>query len=148
MIQLHLKKFVNECIDHNPTVLKLVDRVGNVENEVSALRKEVHHLGERVNLLDEKVNLLDEKVHHLGEVVHRLGEVVHRLGEDVHRLGIMMEAMRDDIKIVIEAMSGLISRNDRNDRLEGKVQLIDDELLATKGVLQSHVQNSRIHLPN
>lgn len=141
MIQLHLKKFVNECIDQNPTILKLVDRVGNVENEVSALRKEVHHLGERVSLLDEKVNLLDEKVHHLGIEVHRWGQ-------EVHRLGIIMEAMRDDIKIVVEAMSGLISRNDRNDRLEGKVQLIDEELVATKGVLQSHVRNSRIHLPN
>jgi len=183
MIQVHLKKFVNDCIDQNPTLIQLVGhakgadgRLGQIEGRLDKVEKRLDQVEKRLDQVEKRLDQvekrLDQVEKRLDQVEKRLDKVEMRLEqieirleklesrmdrleielrelkEEFHRRGIMMEEMYDHIKIMAEGFSAIMARNVRNEGLEDIVRMLGHEVVTTKGVLSSHVQNSRIHLPN
>ena len=155
MIQVHLKKFVNDCIDQNPTLIQLVGhakgadgRLGQIEGRLDKVEKRLDQVEKRLDKVEMRLEQIEIRLEKLESRMDRLEIELRELKEEFHRRGIMMEEMYDHIKIMAEGFSAIMARNVRNEGLEDIVRMLGHEVVTTKGVLSSHVQNSRIHLPN
>lgn len=148
MIQVHLKKFVNDCIDQNPTLVQLVGHARDADVRFAQIEGRLDQIEIRLEKLEIRMDKLETRMDKLESRMDRLEIELRELKEEFHRRGIMMEEMYDHIKIMAEGFSAIMARNVRNEGLEDIVRMLGHEVVTTKGVLSSHVQNSRIHLPN
>jgi len=64
---------------------------------------------------------------------------------DDHYEGAMLEEMRDNFKALAEAISGLYPLHDKVDRIDGRLQHIEEDVHVIKLVLTDHSGKLRGH---
>jgi len=155
MIQVHLKKFINECIDQNPTIRNLGSRMDSLEARMDRLEARMDNLEARMdNLearmdnLEARMDKLEARMDKLEARMDKLEARMERLEEEVHRQGIILESIRDDIKFMLEALTMSLKKSESFEAMGTKVEALDQDAVTTRGILKAHIQNSRIHLPN
>ena len=78
---------------------------------------------------------------------HRQATEMGRLATEQHRQGVFMESMRDDIKLIAEAVSPLLSRLEKMQSFENALTEQGDQITVTKSALAKHVRDQTLHLP-
>lgn len=148
MIQVHLKKFINECIDQNPTIRNLGSRMDSLESRMDRLEARMDSLESRMDRLEARMDSLESRMDKLEARMDKLESRMDRLEELVHRQGILLESIRDDIKFMLEALTMSLKKSESFEAMGIKVEALDQDAITTRGILKAHIQNSRIHLPN
>ena len=62
-----------------------------------------------------------------------------------HRQGILMEEMRDNINLIVEAISPLLRKSEGMDELNENIAENQAQITIVKSTLRSHMENKNIH---
>ena len=112
-----IRLIVDEGIDQNKTILTLKTDVAGLKTDVAGLKTDVAGL---------KTDMSSVK------------------GEQ-HRQGILMEEMRDNINLIVEAISPLLRKSEGMDELNENIAENQAQITIVKSTLRSHMENKNIH---
>ena len=119
-----IRLIVDEGIDQNKTILTLKTDVAGLKTDVAGLKTDV--AGLKTDVAGLKTDMSSVK------------------GEQ-HRQGILMEEMRDNINLIVEAISPLLRKSEGMDELNENIAENQAQITIVKSTLRSHMENKNIH---
>ena len=153
---LHL---VDEGIEKNNTISSMKSDISQLKADVAELKADVAELKADVAELKADVAELKADVAELKADVAELkvdvawlktGFQRHEmqlksLNEGMHRQGILMEELRDQVKLIAEAVAPLLQKTEGLENLNQKIDDNEDHIVVVESALKSHINDKNIH---
>lgn len=113
---LAFKAIVHETIEENDTIKELKSDVSQLKADVAELKADVKTLKEEVR----------------------------ELKIEVHRLGLLVEDLQGAVQRLLEVVSVLIAKVDRQSGHDETLSRLGDDIAVTRQVLAAHISDRRI----
>lgn len=116
---------IDEGIEKNKTIVELKADVAELKADVAVLKADVAWLKR-------------------GFQRHEIE--LKNLNERMHKQGILMEELRDHLKIIAEAVSPLLKKSESIDDLNQKLENNVDHIVVVESALKSHINDKSLHI--